>query len=91
MYTSLHVLKTKTLRTENPHLTKRQGQRRKPRRFSIQTFQRHTSNVSGGVTGALSHVFNVGAAASVTAAVSGGEKHDRESTKTPDESTGLLK
>ncbi|CAF0872115.1 unnamed protein product [Didymodactylos carnosus] len=44
LYTSLHLLKTKTMRKDNPHLTKR-GQRRKNRRFSMQAFQRHGGGI----------------------------------------------
>jgi hypothetical protein len=81
LYTSLHALKMTTMRKDNPHLTKRQGQRRKHRRFSMQAFQRHTSahtnSGTGGVTGAISHVFG-GVA----------DKHDHDSTKTPEDSTG---
>ena len=80
LYTSLHVLKTKTMRKDNPHLTKRHGQRRKNRRFSMQPFQRHggpnpiTTNT--GIT--VSHVLT---------GVSG-DKHEHEATKTPEDSTG---
>lgn len=85
LYTSLHVLKTKTLRNENPHLNKRQGQRKKNRRFSMQAFQRHTtghttSHVTSGASGTTSHALNAAA-----------ERHDRDSTKTPEDSTGSLK
>lgn len=78
LYTSLHVLKTKTMRKDNPHLTKRHGQRRKHRRFSMQAFQRHggTHATPSGVSGPVSGIFG------------GGDKHDHDPTKTPEDSTG---
>ncbi|CAF1064959.1 unnamed protein product [Adineta ricciae] len=77
LYSSLHVLKTKTMRKDNPHLTKRHGQRRKNRRFSMQAFQRHGGTNSGGVGGAISNILS-----------GGGDKHDHDPTKTPEDSTG---
>ncbi len=79
MYTSLHVLKTKTMRKDNPHLQKRHGQRRKNRRFSMQAFQRHT----GGTTPT-----STGLPGPVTTILSSGEKHEHDPTKTPEDSTG---
>ncbi|CAF0934708.1 unnamed protein product [Adineta ricciae] len=86
LYTSLHVLKTKTMRKDNPHLTKRHGQRRKNRRFSMQAFQRHgasttgtSGNSSGGGGGGCGHL---------TSILAGGEKHDHDPLKTPEDSTG---
>ncbi|CAF0985418.1 unnamed protein product [Rotaria sp. Silwood1] len=76
LYTSLHVLKTKTMRKDNPHLTKRHGQRRKNRRFSMQAFQRH-GGASSSVGGTISNILG-----------SGSEKHDHDPTKTPEDSTG---
>jgi hypothetical protein len=66
------------MRKDNPHLTKRHGQRRKNRRFSMQAFQRHggTNAPSTATGGAISHIFT------------GGDKHDHEPTKTPEDSTG---
>lgn len=68
------------MRKDNPHLTKRHGQRRKNRRFSMQAFQRHgggtPSTNTGGTGGPISSIF------------SGGDKHEHEPTKTPEESTG---
>ena len=80
LYTSLHVLKMKTARKDNPHLSKKPGQRKKNRRFSMQTFQRHAgshSNTGSAVTGPISH-----ALPSTT------EKHEHDLTKTPEDSTG---
>ncbi|CAF0935202.1 unnamed protein product [Rotaria sordida] len=77
LYTSVHVLKTKTMRKDNPHLTKRHGQRRKNRRFSIQPFQRHA--------GATVTTTIVGGPLSLSI---GGDKHEHEPTKTPEDSTG---
>ncbi len=79
LYTSLHVLKTKTMRKDNPHLTKRHGQRRKNRRFSMQAFQRH-----GGGT----NTTNTGAAGTTSIVLTPGDKHEHEPTKTPEDSTG---
>lgn len=78
LYTSLHVLKTKTMRKDNPHLTKRHGQRRKHRRFSMQAFQRHggAHSAASPVGGPISGIF------------SSGDKHDHDPTKTPEDSTG---
>lgn len=71
------------MRKDNPHLTKRHGQRRKNRRFSMQAFQRHaggnppsTAAAATTTSGPTSHV------------VIGGDKHDHEPTKTPEDSTG---
>jgi len=75
LYTSLHLLKMKTMRKDNPHVAKRQGQRKKNRRFSMQAFQRH-GNTSSAVAEAISHVFGGNA-----------DKHDHDSTKTPEDST----
>lgn len=77
LYTSLHVLKTKTMRKDNPHLTKRHGQRRKNRRFSMQAFQRHGGTGSSGVSGAISTILG-----------GGNDKHEHDPTKTPEDSTG---
>ncbi|CAF1595854.1 unnamed protein product [Rotaria magnacalcarata] len=77
LYTSLHVLKTKTMRKDNPHLTKRHGPRRKNRRFSIQPFQRHGGTSTTGM--------GAGGPIGVTTV---GDKHDHEPTKTPEDSTG---
>ncbi|CAF2827363.1 unnamed protein product [Rotaria sp. Silwood2] len=77
LYTSLHVLKTKTMRKDNPHLTKRHGQRRKNRRFSMQAFQRHGGTSSSVVGGTISNILG-----------SGSDKHDHDPTKTPEDSTG---
>ncbi|UJR20809.1 hypothetical protein I4U23_023921 [Adineta vaga] len=77
LYSSLHVLKTKTMRKDNPHLTKRHGQRRKNRRFSMQAFQRHGGPSTGGVGGAISNILG-----------GGGDKHEHDPTKTPEDSTG---
>lgn len=66
----------KTIRKDNPHVAKRQGQRKKNRRFSMQAFQRH-GNTSSAVAEAISHVFGGNA-----------DKHDHDSTKTPEDSTG---
>ncbi len=77
LYTSLHVLKTKTMRKDNPHLTKKHGQRRKNRRFSMQAFQRHGGASSSGVGGAISNILGGGT-----------DKHDIDPTKTPEDSTG---
>jgi hypothetical protein len=79
LYTSLHVLKTKTMRKDNPHLTKRHGQRRKNRRFSIQAFQRH---------GGTSILGTGGAAGTISSILGGGDKHDHDPLKTPEDSTG---
>jgi hypothetical protein len=66
------------MRKDNPHLTKRHGQRRKNRRFSMQAFQRHGGASSGGgVGGAISNILGGGT-----------EKHDIDPTKTPEDSTG---
>jgi hypothetical protein len=66
------------MRKDNPHLTKRHGPRRKNRRFSMQAFQRHggTSTASPATGGGLSTL------------LSGGEKHEPDPTKTPEDSTG---
>ncbi|CAF0794790.1 unnamed protein product, partial [Didymodactylos carnosus] len=72
LYTSLHLLKTKTMRKDNPHLTKR-GQRRKNRRFSMQAFQRH-----GGGTGIEKE----------SKSIAHKEISEHEPTKTPEDSTG---
>jgi hypothetical protein len=77
LYTSLHVLKTKTMRKDNPHLTKRHGQRRKNRRFSMQAFQRHAGASASGVGGAISSILGGGT-----------DKHEHDPTKTPEDSTG---
>jgi hypothetical protein len=77
LYTSLHVLKTKTMRKDNPHLTKRHGPRRKNRRFSMQAFQRHGGATTSGVGGTISSILG-----------GGGDKHDHDLTKTPEDSTG---
>ncbi|CAF0741892.1 unnamed protein product [Adineta steineri] len=79
LYTSLHVLKTKTMRKDNPHLTKRHGQRRK-RRFSMQAFQRHGTSTAGtgGGGGTVNSILSSG----------GGDKHDHDPLKTPEDSTG---
>lgn len=68
------------MRKDNPHLTKRHGQRRKNRRFSMQAFQRHggTTTASTTVGGPISHMLGG----------SGSERHDPEPTKTPEDSTG---
>lgn len=71
------MLKTKTMRKDNPHLTKRHGQRRKNRRFSMQAFQRHGGTGSSTVTGAISTILG-----------SGNDKHEHDPTKTPEDSTG---
>jgi hypothetical protein len=78
LYTSLHVLKTKTMRKDNPHLTKRHGQRRKNRRFSMQAFQRHggPSTTTTAATGPPSSI------------LTSGDKHEHDPTKTPEDSTG---
>ncbi|CAF1910242.1 unnamed protein product [Rotaria magnacalcarata] len=77
LYTSLHVLKTKTMRKDNPHLTKRHGQRRKNRRFSMQAFQRHGGTGTSVVGGTISNILG-----------SGSDRHDHDLTKTPEDSTG---
>ncbi len=64
---------------DNPHLTKRHGQRRKNRRFSMQAFQRHT----GGT-----NTTNTGIGGPISTVLIGGDKHDHEPTKTPEDSTG---
>jgi hypothetical protein len=67
------------MRKDNPHLTKRHGQRRKNRRFSMQAFQRHggtSSTNTGGVGGTLSSILG------------GNDKHDHDPMKTPEDSTG---
>ena len=64
------------MRKDNPHLTKRHGQRRKNRRFSMQAFQRHTGASSGGV---ISSILGGGG---------GTDKHEPDPTKTPEDSTG---
>ncbi len=71
------MLKTKTMRKDNPHLTKKHGPRRKNRRFSMQAFQRHGGTSTSGVGGAISSIL-------------GGttEKHDHDPNKTPEDSTG---
>jgi hypothetical protein len=79
LYTSLHVLKTKTMRKDNPHLQKRHGPRRKNRRFSMQAFQRH----AGGPTQT-----NTGLAGPISTILITGEKHEHDPTKTPEDSTG---
>ena len=65
------------MRKNNPHLTKRHGPRRKHRRFSMQTFQRH------GGTNATN--FNTSAIFNIHIS---GDKHEHEQTKTPEDSTG---
>jgi hypothetical protein len=79
LYTSLHLLKMKTMRKDNPHLTKRHGQRRKNRRFSMQAFQRHggTPTTNTGVAGGA-----------IISTLTSGDKHEPEPTKTPEDSTG---
>ncbi|CAF1403470.1 unnamed protein product [Adineta steineri] len=77
LYTSLHVLKTKTMRKDNPHLTKRHGQRRKNRRFSMQAFRPHGGASTSGVGGTISNI--LGGAT---------DKHELDPTKTPEDSTG---
>lgn len=64
------------MRKDNPHLTKRHGQRRNKRRFSMQAFQRHTGASSGGV---ISTILGGGG---------GSDKHDVDPMKTPEDSTG---
>lgn len=68
------------MRKDNPHLTKRHGQRRKNRRFSMQAFQRH-----GGTS---TNVSNTGATVSQMLIGSNADKHEHEATKTPEDSTG---
>lgn len=71
------------MRKDNPHLTKRHGQRRKNRRFSMQAFQRHaganppSTTAPTTTSGPVSHIVT-----------GGGDKHDHEPTKTPEDSTG---
>ncbi|UJR28764.1 hypothetical protein I4U23_009990 [Adineta vaga] len=84
LYTSLHVLKTKTMRKDNPHLTKRHGQRRKNRRFSMQAFQRHGTSSAG--TGGSAGV-SVGGG-NLSSILSSSDKHDHDPLKTPEDSTG---
>jgi len=38
LYTQLQVYKTKTMRRDNPHISKRRGGRKTGRRFSLQAF-----------------------------------------------------
>lgn len=38
MYTQLQVLKNKSIRKDNPHISKRRGGRKSHRRFSLQQF-----------------------------------------------------
>ena len=66
------------MRKDNPHLTKKHGPRRKNRRFSMQAFNRHggTSTAGPSTGGAVSTL------------LTGGEKHEHEPTKTPEDSTG---
>jgi hypothetical protein len=67
------------MRKDNPHLTKRHGPRRKNRRFSIQTFQRHTggaNTITSTIGGPISTI------------LSSGEKHEHDPMKTPEDSTG---
>jgi hypothetical protein len=77
LYSSLHVLKMKTMRKDNPHLTKKHGQRRKNRRFSMQAFQRHGGTNASVVGGTISNILG-----------GGGDKHEHDPTKTPEDSTG---
>jgi hypothetical protein len=65
------------MRKDNPHLTKRHGQRRKNRRFSMQAFQRHGGASATGVGGTISSILG-----------SGTDKHEHDPTKTPEDSTG---
>jgi hypothetical protein len=65
------------MRKDNPHLTKKHGPRRKNRRFSMQAFQRHGGTSSAGVGGAISNILG-----------GGGDKHEHDLTKTPEDSTG---
>lgn len=39
LYTQLEILKNKTLRLDNPHISKRRGGRKTHRRFSLQVSQ----------------------------------------------------
>ena len=68
------------MRKDNPHLTKRHGQRRNKRRFSMQAFQRHTGTNSGGV---ISTILGGGGGGG-----GGTDKHEVDPTKTPEDSTG---
>ncbi|KAM7537703.1 hypothetical protein Aperf_G00000071292 [Anoplocephala perfoliata] len=49
LYTAIEIYKTKAMRRDNPHISKRRGGR-KQRRFSLQPFHKK-HNGSGGVTG----------------------------------------
>ena len=73
------------MRKDNPHLTKRHGQRRKNRRFSMQAFQRHGGTNAPATTAG-------GTVSTVLGGPSGGagshDKHDHDATKTPEDSTG---
>ena len=58
------------MRKDNPHLTKKHGQRRKNRRFSMQAFQRHGGTATSAVGGTISSILG-----------GGGDKHDHDLTK----------
>lgn len=67
------------MRKDNPHLTKRHGQRRKNRRFSMQAFQRHAGASTSGV---ISTILGGGGGGGGT------DKHEHDPAKTPEDSTG---
>ena len=73
------------MRKDNPHLTKRHGQRRKNRRFSMQAFQRHGASTTGTSGNSSS---GGGGGGHLTSILAGGEKHDHDPLKTPEDSTG---
>lgn len=54
LYTQLQIYKTKTMRQDNPHISKRRGGRKQTnRRFSFQPFHaKNKPHHSGGATGA---------------------------------------
>lgn len=50
LYTQLQIYKTKTMRQDNPHISKRRGGRKQThRRFSLQAF--HSKHKYGGTSG----------------------------------------
>ena len=79
LYTQLQIFKTKTMRKDNPHISKRRGGRKQThRRFSLQAFHhkhrhhhRHGGGGSGGGPGAETSIAD----------------HEHEMSRTPEEST----
>jgi len=89
LYTQLQIYKTKTMRQDNPHISKRRGGRKQThRRFSLQAFHNkhklHHASVSMGVGGgAGSAGGGRGAGGGEHCSVIGGET---ELSRSPEES-----